>query len=216
MDDAKGQLLVIQLQNFSYSWISFSRSEKWDFFHSLVKKVTSFCCSKSDAWLLKASSCMFSHEKRVEKWVQSLLCLKVHQKENIYLCEMFKQIQKYVLVDKKVLWVSPVYPNMSLILDRLDPFNYSLSKRNKKYQVNQLLHTWEEWSTAISVQNNCCPRAIFVMKLKKRFSLSVALWWYCYHYRDLFLPLQQNQESHQYQIEACLDEIFCHKTLHQY
>ena len=141
MDDAKGQLLVIQLQNFSYSWISFSRSEKWDFFHSLVKKVTSFCCSKSDAWLLKASSCMFSHEKRVEKWVQSLLCLKVHQKENIYLCEMFKQIQKYVLVDKKVLWVSPVYPNMSLILDRLDPFNYSLSKRNKKYQVNQLLYT---------------------------------------------------------------------------
>ena len=84
---------------------------------------------------------MFSHEKRVEKWVQSLLCLKVHQKENIYLREMFKQIQKYVLVDKKVLWVSPVYPNMSLILDRLDPFNYSLSKRNKKYEVNQLLYT---------------------------------------------------------------------------
>jgi len=98
--------------------------------------------------------------------------------------KMFKQIQKYVLVDKKVLWVSPVYPNMSLILDRLDPFNYSLSKRNKKYQDHPATHTWEEWSTAISVQNNCCPRAVFVMKLKKRFSLSVALWWYWYHYRD--------------------------------
>lgn len=127
--------------------------------------------------------------------------------------KMFKQIQKYVLVDKKVLWVSPVYPNMSLILDRLDPFNYSLSKRNKKYEDHPATHTWEEWSTAISVQNNCCPRAVFVMKLKKRFSLSVALWWYWYHYSlDLFLPLQQNQESHQYQIEACLDEIFATRS----
>ena len=153
---------------------------------------------------------MFSHEKRVEKWVQSFVFESL-QKE--ILCEMFKQIQKYVLVDKKVLWVSPVYPNMSLILDRLDPFNYSLSKRNKKYEDHPATHTWEEWSTAISVQNNCCPRAVFVMKLKKRFSLSVALWWYWYHYSlDLFLPLQQNQESHQYQIEACLDEIFATRS----
>ena len=84
---------------------------------------------------------MFSHEKRVEKWVCSLLCLKVSRKKFF---KMFKQIQKYVLVDKKVLWVSPVYPNMSLILDRLDPFNYSLSKRNKKYEDHPATHTWEE------------------------------------------------------------------------
>ena len=29
---------------------------------------------------------------------------------------------------------------------------------------------------------------------------------------NLFLPLQQNQESHQYQIEACLDEIFATRS----
>ena len=136
---------------------------------------------------------MFSHEKRVEKWVQSFVFESL-QKRNSLRCS--NRSQKYVLVDKKVLWVSPVYPNMSLILDRLDPFNYSLSKRNKKYEDHPATHTWEEWSTAISVQNNCCPRAVFVMKLKKRFSLSVALWWYWYHYRKLvFAPPTKSRKS---------------------